>query len=302
MIPPVVLDAVSPSQQWLLRAALVQCMPQAARFAHGLPRGLTKDACAGFAGADIANVCNEAALIAARSGKEAVSMIDFEAAVDRIIGGLEKKDKVISAVERRTVAFHEAGHAVVGWFLEHAEPLLKVCALPRVLETVQAQRLNKHDKHETGGGVICFLGAHAAHKSHTSCFARFFARVSSILSALAQRRQMHNWRAADMWPPLLPKVSIVPRGTAALGFAQYLPSENMLMTTEQMLDMTCMALGGRAAEQVLLGRISTGASTLSGPFALLHSIWSGALPQMQVPRTIWSESRRWRTPKSRCTA
>ena len=73
-------------------------------------------------------MCNEAALIAARSGKEAVSMVDFESAVDRIIGGLEKKDKVISVVERRTVAFHEAGHAVVGWFLEHAEPLLKVRA------------------------------------------------------------------------------------------------------------------------------------------------------------------------------
>lgn len=87
--------------------------------------------------------------------------------------------QVISAVERRTVAFHEAGHAVVAWFLEHAEPLLKV--------------------------------------------------------------------------------SIVPRGSAALGFAQYLPSENLLMTQEQMLDMTCMALGGRASEQVMLGRISTGA-------------------------------------------
>lgn len=85
---------------------------------------------AGFAGADIANVCNEAALIAARGGKACVSMVDFEAAVDRIIGGLEKKGKVISAIERRTVAFHEAGHAVVGWFLEHAEPLLKVRTVP----------------------------------------------------------------------------------------------------------------------------------------------------------------------------
>ncbi|CAL5225560.1 g8397 [Coccomyxa viridis] len=132
-----------------------------------------------FAGADIANVCNEAALIAARGGKDEVSMVDFEAATDRVIGGLEKRNKVISTEERRTVAFHEAGHAVAAWFLEHAEPLLKV--------------------------------------------------------------------------------SIVPRGSAALGFAQYLPSENMLMTVEQMLDMTCMALGGRAAEQVMLGKISTGA-------------------------------------------
>lgn len=133
----------------------------------------------GFAGADIANVCNEAALIAARGGKDSVSMVDFESAVDRVIGGLEKKNKVISTEERRTVAFHEAGHAVVGWFLEHAEPLLKV--------------------------------------------------------------------------------SIVPRGSAALGFAQYLPNENVLMTTDQMNDMMAMALGGRAAEQVMIGRISTGA-------------------------------------------
>lgn len=133
----------------------------------------------GFAGADIANVCNEAALVAARKDKPAVDLEDFEVAIDRVIGGLEKKNKVISALERRTVAYHEAGHAVVGWFLEHTEPLLKV--------------------------------------------------------------------------------SIVPRGTAALGFAQYLPSENLLMTTQQMQDMICMTLGGRAAEEVLIGKISTGA-------------------------------------------
>lgn len=83
-------------------------------------------ATSGFAGADIANVCNEAALFAARGGKAAVTMVDFENAVDRIIGGLEKKNKVISKLERRTVALHEAGHAVVGWFLQYAEPLLKV--------------------------------------------------------------------------------------------------------------------------------------------------------------------------------
>uniref|UniRef100_A0A2N9HU25 AAA+ ATPase domain-containing protein n=1 Tax=Fagus sylvatica TaxID=28930 RepID=A0A2N9HU25_FAGSY len=133
----------------------------------------------GFAGADIANVCNEAALIAARGEKTQVTMDHFEAAIDRIIGGLEKKNKVISKLERRTVAYHESGHAVSGWFLEHAEPLLKV--------------------------------------------------------------------------------TIVPRGTAALGFAQYVPNENLLMTKEQLFDMTCMTLGGRAAEQVLLGKISTGA-------------------------------------------
>lgn len=133
----------------------------------------------GFAGADIANVCNEAALIAARNEGTVVTMEHFEAAIDRVIGGLEKKNKVISKEERRTVAYHESGHAVAGWFLEHAEPLLKV--------------------------------------------------------------------------------TIVPRGTAALGFAQYVPNENLLMTKEQLFDVTCMTLGGRAAEQVLLGKISTGA-------------------------------------------
>ncbi|CAA0830515.1 ATP-dependent zinc metalloprotease FTSH 10-mitochondrial [Striga hermonthica] len=133
----------------------------------------------GFAGADIANVCNEAALIAARTESSIITMQHFESAIDRVIGGLEKKNKVISKMERRTVAYHESGHAVVGWFLEHAEPLLKV--------------------------------------------------------------------------------TIVPRGTAALGFAQYVPNENLLMTKEQLFDMTCMTLGGRASEQVLLGKISTGA-------------------------------------------
>ena len=133
----------------------------------------------GFSGADIANVCNEAALVAARDAAEFVVLEHFERAVDRVIAGLEKKEKVISRVERETVAYHEAGHAVVGWFMEHAEPLLKV--------------------------------------------------------------------------------SIVPRGSAALGFAQYLPNENVLATTEQLSDMMCMTLGGRAAEDVMLGKISTGA-------------------------------------------
>ncbi|XP_022747766.1 ATP-dependent zinc metalloprotease FTSH 3, mitochondrial-like isoform X2 [Durio zibethinus] len=133
----------------------------------------------GFAGADIANVCNEAALIAARNESAVITMEHFEAAIDRVIGGLEKKNKAISMLERRTVAYHESGHAVAGWFLEYAEPLLKV--------------------------------------------------------------------------------TIVPRGTAALGFAQYVPNENLLMTKEQLFDMTCMTLGGRAAEQVMLRKISTGA-------------------------------------------
>ncbi|KAK3442092.1 hypothetical protein EUGRSUZ_B02324 [Eucalyptus grandis] len=139
----------------------------------------------GFAGADIANVCNEAALIAARNESTKVTMEHFEAAIDRIIGGLEKKNLVISKLERRTVAYHESGHAVAGWFLEHTEPLLKV--------------------------------------------------------------------------------TIVPRGTANLGFAQYVPNEDLLVTKEQLFDRTCMALGGRAAEQVLLGKITTGArSDLEG--------------------------------------
>jgi AFG3 family protein len=133
----------------------------------------------GFAGADIANVCNEAALIAARRNKQAVDMDDFIAAVDRNIGGLEKKNKIISPEEKRIVAYHEAGHAVCGWFLEHADPLIKV--------------------------------------------------------------------------------SIVPRGVAALGYAQYLPKEQYLHTTEQLFDSICMTLGGRAAEDIVFGRISTGA-------------------------------------------
>jgi cell division protease FtsH len=133
----------------------------------------------GFAGAEIANVCNEAALIAARNDKKAVEMIDFQDAIDRVIGGLEKKSKIISPEEKKIVAVHEAGHAVAGWFLEHADPLVKV--------------------------------------------------------------------------------SIVPRGVAALGYAQYLPKEQFLYQTEQLFDDMCMALGGRAAEEIVFNKISTGA-------------------------------------------
>jgi AFG3 family protein len=133
----------------------------------------------GFAGAEIANVCNEAALLAARREKTAVDMKDFQDAIDREIGGLEKKNKLISPEEKEIVAYHEAGHAVTGWFLEHANPLVKV--------------------------------------------------------------------------------SIVPRGIAALGYAQYLPKEQYLYRTEQFFDEICMALGGRAAEEVVFGKISTGA-------------------------------------------
>ncbi|WP_194774433.1 ATP-dependent zinc metalloprotease FtsH [Pararhodonellum marinum] len=149
----------------------------------------------GFAGAEIANVCNEAALIAARKNKTAVDMQDFQDAVDRVIGGLEKKNKIISPEEKTIVAYHEAGHAVAGWFLEHADPLVKV--------------------------------------------------------------------------------SIVPRGLAALGYAQYLPKEQFLYQTEQLIDGMCMALGGRAAEEIIFNKISTGAlSDLERVTKMAYSIVS----------------------------
>jgi len=132
----------------------------------------------GFSGADIANVCNEAALIAARNGKKAVDKDDFLAAVDRIIGGLEKKNKVMTAEEKRTIALHEAGHATISWLLRYANPLVKV--------------------------------------------------------------------------------TIVPRGRA-LGAAWYLPEERQITTREQMLDEMCATLGGRAAEELFCGQISSGA-------------------------------------------
>ena len=133
----------------------------------------------GFAGAEIANVCNESALIAARKNKKTIEMDDFQDAIDRVIGGLEKKNKIISPEEKKIVAYHEAGHAIAGWYLEHADPLVKV--------------------------------------------------------------------------------SIVPRGIAALGYAQYLPKEQFLYQTDQLIDEMCMALGGRAAEEIIFGKISTGA-------------------------------------------
>ncbi|MDY6099573.1 MAG: ATP-dependent zinc metalloprotease FtsH [Bacteroidaceae bacterium] len=132
----------------------------------------------GFSGADIANVCNEAALIAARNNKPTVGKEDFLAAVDRIIGGLEKKTKVMTAEEKRTIALHEAGHATISWFLQYANPLVKV--------------------------------------------------------------------------------TIVPRGRA-LGAAWYLPEERQITTREQMLDEMCATLGGRAAEELFTGHISSGA-------------------------------------------
>lgn len=142
----------------------------AAKLAHQTP---------GFAGAEIANVCNEAALLAARRQKNKVDMDDFASAIDRVIGGLEKKNKLISPKEKKIIAYHETGHAICGWFLEHAHPLVKV--------------------------------------------------------------------------------SIVPRGLAALGFAQYLPKEQNLYTRDELVDAICMTLGGRAAEEIVFGDISTGA-------------------------------------------
>merc|ERR1711973_783133 len=132
----------------------------------------------GFTGADIANVCNEAALIAARDLNEYILLHHFEQAIERVVAGMEKKSNVLQPEEKKTVAYHEAGHAVAGWFLEHADPLLKV--------------------------------------------------------------------------------SIIPRGKG-LGYAQYLPKEQYLYTTEQLFDRMCMTLGGRAAEKIFFNRITTGA-------------------------------------------
>nr|MBP7822151.1 AAA family ATPase [Saprospiraceae bacterium] len=135
----------------------------------------------GFVGADIANICNEAALVAARRDKLAVDMDDFNYALDKVIGGLEKKNKIISPLEKQIIAFHEAGHAICGWFLEHASPLVKV--------------------------------------------------------------------------------TIVPRGVGTLGYAQYLPKDEYIVRTEQLLDRMCMTLGGRAAESIVFDKISTGAQS-----------------------------------------
>ncbi|XP_049847886.1 ATP-dependent zinc metalloprotease FtsH-like [Schistocerca gregaria] len=137
------------------------------------------DLTVGFVGADIASVCNEGALIAARKNKDSVEIEDLEAAIERIIGGLERKTKVLQAGEKNTIAYHESGHAIIGWILEHTNPLLKV--------------------------------------------------------------------------------SIVPRGTAALGYSQYQKQERYLTSELEMLDNMCMILGGRAAESIVFNQLSTGA-------------------------------------------
>lgn len=149
------------------------------KIADGIKPEQLAEMTSGFAGADIANICNEAALVAARRNKSAVDLDDFNHALDRVIGGLEKKNKFISKKEKEIIAYHEAGHAICGWYLEHASPLVKV--------------------------------------------------------------------------------TIVPRGIGTLGYAQYLPKEEYITRKEQLLDRMCMTFGGRAAEQNIFGKISTGA-------------------------------------------
>lgn len=161
------------------REAIFKVHLRQIKIGPGVKASILSEMTPGFAGADIANVCNEAALIAARRNKKAVDMDDFNYALDRVIGGLEKKSKIISPNEKEIIAYHEAGHAICGWFLEHASPLVKV--------------------------------------------------------------------------------TIVPRGIGTLGYAQYLPKEEHVIRTEQMLDRMCMTLGGRAAEKVIFDKISTGA-------------------------------------------
>lgn len=149
------------------------------RKSEGIDPAVLAEMTPGFAGAEIANVCNEAALIAARRNKKAVEMDDFNYALDKVIGGLERKSKLISPKEKKIIAYHEAGHAICGWFLEHASPLVKV--------------------------------------------------------------------------------TIVPRGIGTLGYAQYLPKDEYITRTDQLLDRMCMTFGGRAAEEIVFGEISTGA-------------------------------------------
>ena len=152
----------------------------------------------GFSGADIANVCNEAALHAARKSSEFVEESHFESAIERVIAGLERKSRVLSKEEKTTVAYHEAGHAVCGWFLEHADPLLKVSIIPRGVGAL-------------GYAQVCFLD--------------------------------NKWNLADM------------------ELLQYLPPDRYLLSTPQMMDRICMTLGGRVSEEIFFGteNITTGA-------------------------------------------
>ncbi|WP_419241112.1 ATP-dependent zinc metalloprotease FtsH [Cardinium endosymbiont of Nabis limbatus] len=161
------------------REAIIRCHSKRLKLERHIRIKQLAEQTPGFSGADLSNMCNEAALIAARKNRKFVTMSDFHAAIDRIVGGLEKKNKLISPEEKKIVAYHEAGHAIAGWFLEHAHPLVKV--------------------------------------------------------------------------------SIIPRGIAALGYAQYLLKEQFIYQENQLLDELAMALGGRAAEELIFGKISTGA-------------------------------------------
>ena len=161
------------------RVAILRVHLEKVKLAPDLPVEDLAALTPGFTGADLANLVNEAALLAARDGKDAVEMIDFERAIDRVIGGLEKKNKLISPEEKKIVAYHEAGHAVAGWFREYTDPVVKV--------------------------------------------------------------------------------SIVPRGMAALGYAQSLPQERYLYTKEALVDRMVMTMGGRVAEEIIFGQITTGA-------------------------------------------
>src|SRR5690606_12962478 len=161
------------------RAAIFRVHTEPLTLAENVDLDVLAGQTPGFAGAEIANVCNEAALLAAREDKDAIGMDDFERAIDRVIGGLEKKNKLISPDEKRIVAYHEAGHAIAGWFREYTDTVVKV--------------------------------------------------------------------------------SIVPRGLAALGYAQYLPEERYLYPRDALVDRMVMAMGGRVAEEIVFGRISTGA-------------------------------------------
>ncbi len=160
------------------RQAIFEVHLKPLKKAEGLDVSFLSKQTPGFSGADIANLCNEAALIAARHDKKAVEKQDFLDAVDRIVGGLERRSNIFSAEEKKTIAYHEAGHATTSWFLEHADPLVKV--------------------------------------------------------------------------------TIVPRGRS-LGAAWYLPEEKFITRTEKFLDEICVTMGGRAAEQIIFGKISTGA-------------------------------------------
>lgn len=161
------------------REAIIRCHSKMLKLERYIRIKQLAEQTPGFSEADLSNMCNEAALIAARKNRKFVTMGDFHAAVDRIIGGLEKKNKLISPEEKKIVAYHEAGHAISGWFLEHSHPLVKL--------------------------------------------------------------------------------SIIPRGIAALGYAQYLLKEQFVYQYDQLLDELAMALGGRAAEKLVFGKSSTGA-------------------------------------------